>query len=83
MTSYGMFDAKNHFSEIVERVRSTGRAVTVTNRGEPVAQITPAPAQAGAGMSRKQAFAELDQLCAEVEPLKKGQVRRLIDEGRQ
>jgi len=34
-------------------------------------------------MSRKQAFAELDQLCAEVEPLKKGQVRRLIDEGRQ
>ena len=38
---YSIADARARFSEIVRRVRE-GRTVTVTYRGEPVAEIRPA-----------------------------------------
>lgn len=42
MQEFGMFDAKTHFSEIVKRVVETGQPVRITNRGQPVVDITPA-----------------------------------------
>jgi prevent-host-death family protein len=37
----GVFEAKTHFSELVERVCSTGEDVVITKRGKPVARILP------------------------------------------
>ena len=38
--SYSTYDAKAHFSELLRKVRN-GRAVTITYRGEPVAELRP------------------------------------------
>jgi prevent-host-death family protein len=38
--SVGVFEAKNHFSEILERVQR-GEVVTVTKHGKPIAEIRP------------------------------------------
>jgi prevent-host-death family protein len=38
--SYSTYDAKARFSELLRKVRS-GRSVTITYRGEPVAEIRP------------------------------------------
>ena len=37
---YGLFDAKNHFSELINRVLD-GEVLTVTKHGKPVAKIIP------------------------------------------
>jgi prevent-host-death family protein len=38
--SYSTYDAKARFSELLRKVRS-GRSVTITYRGEPVAELRP------------------------------------------
>jgi prevent-host-death family protein len=38
--SYSTYDAKARFSELLRQVRS-GRSVTITYRGEPVAELRP------------------------------------------
>jgi prevent-host-death family protein len=38
MESVGIFEAKNHFSELIERVQR-GQTVTITKHGKPVAQL--------------------------------------------
>ncbi len=40
MTTYSLYEAKARFSEVIRLVR-TGRTVTVTYRGKPVARIQP------------------------------------------
>jgi prevent-host-death family protein len=46
MTSYSVLDARNNLSRLIADARS-GMEVVITNRGVPVAQITPiAPADA-------------------------------------
>ena len=82
MTEIGIFDAKTRFSELIEQVSRTGEAITVTKRGKPVAQITPAPLPKVTLEERKAAFASLKALRATLPPLKPGQVRKWIDEGR-
>jgi prevent-host-death family protein len=37
MKTIGVFDAKNHLSELIE----SGEAVTITKHGKPVATLTP------------------------------------------
>lgn len=82
MEHVGMFDAKNRFSELVERVRTTGQAVRVTNRGMPVVDITPTQAKSSARMSRDEAFAQVRRMWDEVPAAKPGEIRSLIEEGR-
>ena len=36
-----VYEAKTHFSEVIRQVR-TGRTITISYRGEPVAEIRPA-----------------------------------------
>ena len=51
----GAFEAKTHFSEIIENVRS-GKDYTITRRGKPVARIVPI---SGAKTLRKDIIREL------------------------
>lgn len=40
-TSIGSFEAKTHFSQLIERV-SRGEEIMITRRGKPVAKLVPA-----------------------------------------
>lgn len=42
-TEIGLFEAKTHLSELVERVASQGEEVRITRRGTPVARLVPIP----------------------------------------
>jgi prevent-host-death family protein len=41
MKTVGAFEAKTHFSQLLDRV-ANGERVTITRHGEPVAQLVPA-----------------------------------------
>ncbi len=77
-TSIGAFEAKNRFSELLERV-GRGGEVTITKHDRPVARLV--PVTAADENERKQATIELRQLSQKYS-LKGLSVRKLIDEGR-
>jgi prevent-host-death family protein len=79
----GIFEAKTRFSEIIERVHATGQGVTVTNRGKPVVDIVPTRTDAPRKLSRAEAFDDLARVWDECPAGKPGEVRSLIDEGRE
>jgi prevent-host-death family protein len=74
----GAFEAKNKFSELLDRV-GRGAEFTITKHDRPVARLVPAVSQVG--KRRKKATAELRAL-REGYSLKGISVRSLIDEGR-
>lgn len=39
----GIFEAKTHLSELIERVQKEGITYRITKRGKPVAEIRPIP----------------------------------------
>lgn len=82
MKEIGMFQAKTKFSEIARKVKSTGRAVRVTNRGEPVVDITPVRAEGGVRRERHEVFAELMEFRKELTKASLEDIRRDIAEGR-
>ena len=41
MTTVGAFEAKTHFSQLLDKV-ARGESITITRHGEPVAQLVPA-----------------------------------------
>jgi prevent-host-death family protein len=51
--TYSLYEAKARFSEIVRRVREQGESVTVTYRGEPVAEIRPVEKATGGGWAAR------------------------------
>ncbi len=51
MNAIGLFEAKTTFSEICERVATTGVAVVVTRRGKPLVTIQPIPVPKGRPVS--------------------------------
>jgi prevent-host-death family protein len=77
-TSIGAFEAKNKFSELLERV-GRGAEVTITRHERPVARLVPASAPAEAEM--KKATLELRALSQHYS-LKGLSVRKLIEAGR-
>jgi len=78
----GMFDAKNHLSEIVERVQKTGLPITITNRGTPVVDIVPTQKNDDSQMTKQEAFDAVSRLWETMPPAKPGEIRELIEEGR-
>jgi prevent-host-death family protein len=78
----GMFAAKTRFSELVERVQSTGQAVTITNRGRPAVEIVPCRDQSTTRLSRAEAFLEIARLRDELPPISTDEIKELIAEGR-
>ena len=78
MGTLSVYDAKAHFSELVERAES-GRSTVITKRGRVVAKIVPA------GSPRWDRAAVLDEAEAfrrSVEIKGRVDVRKLIGEGR-
>lgn len=56
MAEVGVFDAKTHLSELLERV-AAGEEFTITRRGQPVARLVPATGQGDE--ARQRAIAQL------------------------
>jgi prevent-host-death family protein len=76
--SMGAFEAKNRFSELLERV-GRGAEITITKHDRAVARLVPAVSQTSD--RRKRATAELRALRARYS-LKGLSVRGLIEQGR-
>jgi len=76
--SIGAFEAKNRFSELLERVHH-GAEVVITKHDRPVAKLV--PISAPEATDRKKVTAELRALSKRYS-LKGLSVRELIDEGR-
>ena len=74
----GAFEAKNSFSDLLERV-GRGAEITITKHDRPVARLV--PAQASGLKARRKAAAEL-RIMSERYSLKGLSVRNLIAEGR-
>ena len=77
--SVGAYEAKTHFSELLEKVES-GEQITITRHGTPVARLVPVKEKATAE-ERRDAIERIAKLR---EGLSLGdlKVRDLIDEGR-
>ncbi|MEO6836546.1 MAG: type II toxin-antitoxin system prevent-host-death family antitoxin [Candidatus Tumulicola sp.] len=75
MKTVGIFEAKTHFSALIEEARE-GQTITITRNGAPVAQIGPVP---GRGAQAREA---MDRILSTRAKLKGLTVRELIDEGR-
>jgi prevent-host-death family protein len=78
MNRVTVYDAKAHFSELVERAES-GRSTVITKRGRVVAKIVPASAprwDRSAVLDEAEAFRRNVKIKGRID------VRRLIEEGR-
>lgn len=73
---FGMFEAKTHFSEIVEECMA-GKEILVTKRGEPVVRIVPAKNDTRSLEDVLQKFRGIRERAAPGPS-----IRQLIDEGR-
>lgn len=82
MEQIGMFDAKTRFSELVDRVNQTGQAITVTNRGKPVAELCPIRQAAAAESLRQDAVVRVAQMWDEEPVVSQEQIREMLNEGR-
>jgi prevent-host-death family protein len=74
----GLFDAKTHLSELVERVAS-GEEITITKRGAAVARLVPVKEQPR--HDPREAAARIRELRRGIK-LKGATIRDLIEEGR-
>lgn len=83
MERIGMFDAKTRFSEIVRRVRRSGKAILITSRGEVVAQIAPVPVEpAERKKSREEAIAAVHELWKTLPKTTREENQRDLESGR-
>ena len=78
-STLGAYDAKTHFSELLERVES-GEEITITRHGSPVARMVPVRR----GPSREQRRASIEALRALAKGRRLGNVRLrdLVERGR-
>ena len=66
MASYGVAEAKNNFTHLLDRVQD-GESITITKHGRQVAQITPMPKRDPE--KRRAVMAELAEIRRQQEPL--------------
>jgi prevent-host-death family protein len=78
METVGSFEAKTHFSALLERV-TKGETITITKHGVPVAKLV--PANAPAKRSREEVLRDLEEF-GKGRSLGGLTFRQLIDEGR-
>ena len=78
MEKHSMYDAKAHFSKLVERAES-GRETVITKRGRVVAKIVPAQA---AEWDRSAVLDEAETFRKSVKIKGSVNIRKLIEEGR-
>lgn len=77
--SVGAYEAKTHFSELLERVAG-GEVITITRHGSPVARLVPVR-DVGSDEGRRQAIAAMRRI-ADGNRLGGLRVKDLIAEGR-
>lgn len=84
METVTLSDAQARFAELVDRVRATGEPITLTDGGEPVADLTPARVQEPAPekTTKAEAIEAIEELWAQLPPAPEGESRRLVEEGR-
>ena len=75
MKTVGVFEAKTHFSALIEEARA-GARITITKNGEPVAQIVPV------AEPRSKASKAMRRILSTRASLGGMTIRELIDEGR-
>lgn len=81
MRTIGLFEAKQKFSELVERA-SQGERIRITRRGKVAAEIGPARENADS-RDLKEVFASMDKIRRRAKPLPPGvTIKDLIEEGR-
>ena len=83
MTAIGIYDAKTRFSELIEEINTTGEGITITKRGKPVAELLPRRPEQERRLSKEEAIAEMRELRKVMPPLELGEIKRLIDSGRE
>ncbi len=86
MDRVGIFDAKTHFSQLVDDVARQRRSVIVERRGRPLVVISPYEDVREREESEKWKwiFKELDEILASQAPPKPGErIQDLIEEGRE
>jgi len=77
--SVGAYEAKTHFSELLEKVES-GEQITITRHGTPVARLVPVK-EMSTVKERRDAIERIAKLRGELS-LGDLKIRDLIDEGR-
>jgi len=80
MTSVGIFEAKTHLSELVDRV-SRGEVIEITRHGKPVARLTPVHEGATAPPSSEDVIASLRSISRQSK-LTRDEIVSIIREGR-
>lgn len=78
----GLFDAKTHFSEVVDRVARDGQPVTVTRRGVPLVDIVPTKSAQKGRMTHAEAVAALEELHKELPGTTFEEIKAMTDEER-
>jgi prevent-host-death family protein len=61
MKEIGLFEAKTNLSKIADRVKRTGQSVTLTKRGEPVADLVPHQNPPAHRRSKSEVLADIDE----------------------
>lgn len=79
METVGAFEAKTHFSELLERARN-GERITISKRGVPAAMLV--PIERRETLSPAEAVARLKQLRRGIHLDKGITIRDLVDDGR-
>lgn len=79
MSTYGVFEAKNRLSELIDKV-GKGEKVTITRRGEVVARLVP-PSQPERDVPVVETIAAIKKLREELR-LDGISIRDLVEEGR-
>ena len=79
MATVGAFEAKTHFSELLERARN-GEKIIINKRGVPAAMLV--PIETRDSLSPAQAVARLKKLRRGIRLEKGTTIRDLIDDGR-
>ena len=77
-TEIGSYEAKTKLPELLRKVKE-GHSFTITNRGEPVAELI--PAREAASKRRKEAVERLREFMRE-SPVYGVNIKELIEEGR-
>ncbi|NBC10391.1 MAG: type II toxin-antitoxin system prevent-host-death family antitoxin [Planctomycetes bacterium] len=73
MESVGIFHAKTHLSELVERARK-GEVIEITRHGKPVARLTASPP------TPRKSAAEVDQVLAEIKRIRESPANHLTQD---
>ena len=78
----GLFEAKTHLSQLVERA-SRGEEITLTKRGKPLARIVPLDEDSAEEARRAEIKGAIDRILAMRVELPEGvSIRDLIEDGR-